>query len=53
SYAGDGDPVSRDITILRPRVFGQSWGRAFAVVGGDRITWRNVYAERSSGAAES
>ncbi len=50
SYAGDGDPVSRDITILRPRVFGQSWGRAFAVVGGDRISWRNVYAERSSGA---
>jgi hypothetical protein len=51
SYAGDGDPVSRDITILRPRVFGQSWGRAFAVVGGDRISWRNVYAERSSAAA--
>ena len=51
SYAGDGDPVSRDITVVRPRVFGQSWGRAFAVVGGDRITWRNVYAERSSAAS--
>ena len=29
----------------------QTWGRAFSVVGGTNITYRNVYAERSSAAA--
>ncbi len=51
SYAGDGDVPSTNITVVRPRVFNQTWGRAFSVVGGTNITYRNVYAERSSAAA--
>lgn len=51
SYAGGGSaPVSR-IKISGPKVYDQVWGRAFSVVGGDQITWKNIYARRSSGAS--
>lgn len=42
---------AKNITVLRPRLYGQTWGRAFSVVGGDNIVFRDIYAERSSGAS--
>lgn len=42
---------ARNITVLRPKLYGQSWGRAYSVVGGDSITFRDIYAEGSSGAS--
>lgn len=47
----EGGDLAHDILIQSPRLVGQRWGRAFSVVGGDMITWRDVYAENSSGAA--
>ena len=49
SYANS-TPVN-NITITNPKLFGQTWGRAFSVVGGKNITWNNVYAENSNAAA--
>lgn len=49
SYATS-TPVN-NITITNPKLFGQTWGRAFSVVGGKNITWNNVYAENSNAAA--
>lgn len=48
SYMGSG--LDHDITITSPKFYGQTWGRAFSVVGGDRITYNNIYAENSAGA---
>lgn len=45
------DPINSNITINNPKFYGQSWGRAFSVVGGDSIRWNNVYAENSDAAA--
>jgi hypothetical protein len=45
------DPINSNITINNPKFYGQTWGRAFSVVGGDSIRWNNVYAERSDAAA--
>lgn len=49
SYLNDGGPC-RNITVVDPRLQGQKWGRAFTVVGGTNITYRNVYADGSAGA---
>jgi hypothetical protein len=46
----DGNPAVTNIAINNPRLIGQVWGRAFAVVGGTNIAWRNIYAENSSSA---
>lgn len=46
----DGNPVSNNITIYSPRLYGQTGGRAFAVVGGDRIFWNDIYAKNSNAA---
>lgn len=43
-------PVCERITISGPRVARQSWGRAFAVVGGEDITIADFVAEYSSAA---
>ena len=40
-----------DITIESPKLYGQYWGRGFTVVGGSNITYKNIYAENSFGAA--
>jgi hypothetical protein len=50
SYVADRRPV-RDITIPSPRFYGQSWGRAFSVVGGSDIVYRDVLAEDSAAAS--
>lgn len=50
SYLGD-DAISHDITIDSPRLEGQRWGRGFSVVGGSNIVMRNLYSDRSAGAA--
>lgn len=51
SYANGGVPPVRNIQINSPRVYNQRWGRAFSVVGGDRITWRKIGAKHSSAAS--
>ncbi len=40
-----------DIEIDSPRFYGNMWGRGFTVVGGEDITWRDIYAESSNAAA--
>ncbi len=40
-----------DIEIESPRFYGNLWGRGFTVVGGEDITWRDIYAENSNAAA--
>ena len=40
-----------DIEIESPRFYGNMWGRGFTVVGGEDITWRDIYAENSNAAA--
>ncbi len=50
SYLNDGTPC-QNIQVLSPRLEGQKWGRAFSVVGGRNITFRDVYADGSAGAA--
>nr|WP_231126519.1 glycosyl hydrolase family 28-related protein [Motilibacter aurantiacus] len=50
SYLNDGAPV-RNVTVTSPRFYGNTWGRAFSVVGGEDISYTDVYAERSAGAA--
>jgi hypothetical protein len=53
SYAGagfSGEPVSHHIEVLSPRVEGQTHGRGLSVVGGEDITYRNVYVQGSAGA---
>lgn len=49
TYGASTTPA-KNITVTRPRLYGQTWGRAFSVVGGDRITFKDIYAEQSSGA---
>ena len=49
SYRNDGDLVS-DITVESSQVVGQIWGRGFSVVGGSRITYRQVTTDSSAGA---
>ena len=50
SYLNDGAPC-QNIEITQPTLDGQKWGRAFSVVGGKNITYRDVYANGSAGAA--
>ena len=50
SYGADG-AVCHDITIESPRFIGNLWGRGFSVVGGQDITFRDIYAENSDAAA--
>jgi len=50
SYAPDGAPCS-DITVESPTVQGTSWGRGISVVGGSRITYRNVNIDSTNAAA--
>ena len=50
SYRRDG-VVCHQITIESPRFFGSTNGRAFTVVGGEEITWTDVFAENSDAAA--
>ncbi len=50
SYRKDSGPC-HDITIDSPKLYGQYWGRGFTVVGGNNITYKNIYAENSFGAA--
>jgi hypothetical protein len=40
-----------NITVQSPRFYGNTWGRAFSVVGGHDITWTDVYAQNSNAAA--
>lgn len=52
SYERDaGGTPCRNITIESPRFYGNTWGRAFSVVGGKDITFRDVYAENSNAAS--
>ena len=46
-----GSRLAHDITIASPRFSGQTWGRAFSVVGGTRVTWKDIVATGSSAAA--
>ena len=50
SYAAGGAAPVQNITITNPKLYGQSWGRGFSVVGGRNITWNNIYAEHSNAA---
>lgn len=50
SYERDGPPC-HTITVESPRFYGNVWGRAFSVVGGEDITFRDIYAENSNAAA--
>lgn len=50
SYGGD-KTTCHNITVESPRFYGNVWGRAFTVVGGEDITWRDIYAEGSNAAA--
>ena len=50
SYNQDGAPC-HDITVEAPRFYGNVWGRGFSVVGGENITFRDIYAENSNAAA--
>lgn len=49
SYGGES--ICHDITIQSPKFYGQTWGRAFTVVGGNNITYNDIYAENSNAAA--
>lgn len=49
SYQHDGVQCY-NIAIDSPQLLGQTWGRAFSVVGGHDITWTNIYADGSSSA---
>jgi polygalacturonase len=49
SYATS--PANSDITVENAAVYDQEWGRAFSVVGGQRMTYRHIRAERSAAAA--
>lgn len=52
SYSRDKGAVPcRRIVVESPRFYGNVWGRAFSVVGGEDITYRNIYAESSNAAA--
>jgi len=42
--------LAHDITITSPRFYGQTWGRAFSVVGGTNITYTDIYAINSNAA---
>jgi hypothetical protein len=53
SYAGagfSGEPASHHIEVLSPRVVGQTHGRGLSVVGGEDVTFTDVYVEGSAGA---
>lgn len=50
SYLGDG-AETYNITVQSPKLYSQTWGRAFTVVGGHDITFSNVYSDGSNGAA--
>ena len=50
SYTADDGPVN-NVTVTNATVNNQLWGRAFTVVGGDNIVFRNVTSNRSAGAA--
>jgi hypothetical protein len=50
SYQSDG-AVSHDINVISPRFYGQTHGRAYSVVGGDNITFSDIYSEDSDAAA--
>jgi hypothetical protein len=53
SYAGAGfagEPVSHHIEVVSPRVEGQTHGRGLSVVGGEDVTFTNVYVSGSAGA---
>jgi hypothetical protein len=49
SYHTDSTPC-HDIYIESPRFYGNTWGRGFTVVGGDNITWTNIFEENSNAA---
>lgn len=49
SYTKD-NAISRNITVDSPKLYGQTHGRGFTVVGGDNVTYKNVYVEDSSSA---
>lgn len=49
SYLRDGG-VCHDITVESPRLVGQTHGRGFTVVGGERITYTDISSTGSSGA---
>lgn len=40
-----------NVTISSPRSFNNVWGRAFSVVGGQDITWTDVFSQGSDSAA--
>jgi hypothetical protein len=46
-----GSPAVSNIVITRAQVSAQKWGRAFSVVGGTNITWRDIYSANSNSAA--
>ncbi len=50
SYLPDG-VMCYNIQVISPRLYGQKWGRGFTVVGGHDVTYTDVYAEGSAGAA--
>ena len=50
SYVNDG-VICHDIDIIGARQVGQLWGRAFSVVGGNNITFRDIESNFSAGAA--
>ncbi len=49
SYLSDG-AVSHDITVQSPRFYGNTHGRGFSVVGGQNITFNDIYSDKSSAA---
>lgn len=50
SYTQDKNTVN-NVTVTNATVNNQLWGRGFAVVGGDNISFSNITANRTSGAA--
>ncbi len=50
SYVSNGVRC-QNITVTRPKLLGQQWGRGFSVVGGDHVTFRDIYSEGSSAAS--
>ncbi len=50
SYESNKTPC-RNITVESPRFYGNVWGRALSVVGGENITFRDIYAENSNAAS--
>lgn len=51
SYLADG-PVAKNITIENPKIYKPSApGRSLSVVGGENITFKNIYIEDSSAAS--